>query len=311
MWQVLRLPGLAEEDDPLGREEGKALWAKDRSGKTRFDEDFLLTTKRRGSRSFNALYQQRPTSVEGLGIERSWWRRYEEDPQKVAATCDSIIISIDPTFKDIDSADYVGGFVFGRTGHRVFMLDGLREHLNAPNTIREIRRLKQKWPKARRILIEESASGPAIIQLIENELPGVTPVRAAGSKTVRLHWGVSSVAGFIEDGNVYLPRKHETRCSTPPTRGCAACVADQLVAEGAAFPHGAHDDLVDACVQGVSFLIPQGWAALRKWGAEVAEEKEAGLGFIQQHNVALRRSIRNKIDLQLKNKEVGSDMPGW
>jgi hypothetical protein len=88
-------------------------------------------------------------------------------------------------------------------------------------------------------------------------------------------------------------------------------VANELVAEGAAFPHGANDDLVDACVQGVSFLIPKGWAALRKWGREVAEEKEAGVGFVQQHNIALRQAIRNKVALLVKNKEVGSDMPGW
>lgn len=311
LWQQLRLPGLAEEDDPLGRQPGTALWPKDRSGKVRFDAEFLETTKRRGSRSFNALYQQRPTSLEGLGIERSWWRWYDEDPQKVASAADYTIITIDPTFKDTDSSDFVGGFVLARVGHRVFMVDGLREHLNAPKTIKAIRDLKQRWPQAKRILIEETASGPAIIQLLETELPGIMPVRAAGSKTVRLHWGVSSVAGFIEDGNVFLPRTHIQRCKEKPTRGCAACVAEQLVAEGAAFPHGAHDDLVDACVQGVSFLIPQGWAALRRWGNEVAEEKEAGLGFVQQHNIALRRAIRAKIDAQLKNKSTGADMPGW
>jgi predicted phage terminase large subunit-like protein len=297
LWEVLRLPALAEENDPLGRPEGEPLWPVGADGETKFDLDFMLTTKRRGSRSFNALYQQRPTSPEGLGIERSWWRWYDESPQKIAEMCDYVIQTWDPTFKDTDSSDFVAGFVLGRMGHKVFMLDGIREHLNAPKTIRAIRDMRRKWPMGKRILIEEAASGPAIIQMLEQELPGIMPIRARGSKTVRLHWGVSSVAGFIEDGNVYLPRKHE--------------VADHLVAESAAFPHGAHDDLVDAMTQGVQFLIPQGWAALKKWGREIAEEVDEGRGFIQQHKRSLLRAIQNKINEQLKNKATGHDMPGW
>lgn len=308
LWEVIRLPALAEEDDPLGRPDGAALWAKLRDGRVKFDTDFLETTKRRGSRAFNALYQQRPTGVEGLGLERSWWRWFDEDPRKVADLCDYVIMTIDPTFKDTDSSDYVAMLVLGRMGHKVFLLDGIHERLNAPRTIKAIRAMKQRWPAVKRVLIEESASGPAIIQLLETELPGIMPVRAAGSKTVRLHWGVSSVAGFIEDGNVYLPRLHTKHSDVAE---CHVEIAQKLVAEGAAFPHGAHDDLVDACVQGVSFLIPQGWAALRKWGDEVAEEKEAGLGFIQQHNIGIRRAIRKRVEENLKNKEIGADMPGW
>ncbi len=290
-WQVLKLPALAEEEDILGRPEGSALWPQ------RFTGEWLAATKKRGSRSFNALYQQRPVAPEGLGIERSWWRWYDPKELPPIEAFDYIIQSWDPTFKDTDSSDFVAGFVLGRIGHKVMMLDGLREHLNAPRTIRAIRTLRQKWPTGRRILIEETASGPAIIQLLEHELPGIMPIRARGSKTVRLHWGVSSVAGFIEAGNVYLPRGHE--------------VAEQLVAEAAAFPHGAHDDLVDALTQGVQFLIPQGWSSLSKWGREIAEEKEQGGGFIEQHVRSVKKAIRDRIDGNLKNKEVGADMPGW
>jgi predicted phage terminase large subunit-like protein len=310
LWQVLKLPALANEDDPLGRQAGEALWPCDQHGdvKPDFDEEGLALTKRRGPQAFRALYQQDPVGLEGLGIQRSWWRRYDEPPEKIAELCDTMLMSWDTTFKDTDSSDYVGGLVLGRLGQKVFLLDGIREHLNAPNTMREIRKMRSKWPQAKRVLIEESANGPAIIQMLEQEFTGIVPVRAQGSKTVRLHWGVSSVAGFIEDGNVYLPRAHSKHSEAGR---CHVEIAEELISEGAAFPHGAHDDLVDACVQGVSFLIPQGWANLRKWGKEIAEEVEANVGFVQQHNIALRQAIRKKVELQLKNKEVGSDMPGW
>jgi predicted phage terminase large subunit-like protein len=309
-WEVLRLPALAEEgdDDPLGRREGEALWAYDRDGKPRYPVSYLQDVKRRGSRTFNALFQQRPAGVEGLGVERLWWRRYSEEPAEIAGRCDKVIQSWDTTFKDTDSSDYVAGMVLGRMGERVYLLDAIQKHLNAPNTMREIRAFRRKWPMAKPILIEESANGPAIIQMLDSEIPGILPVRAKGSKTVRLHWGVSSVAGFIEDGHVYLPSKHTAHGD----RGdCHVEVAEELVNEGANFPHGAHDDLLDACVQGVSFLIPATWAALRKWGNEIQEEVEEGGSFVEQHVRAVKQAIKRKIEALQKNQDVGSDMPGW
>jgi predicted phage terminase large subunit-like protein len=157
--------------------------------------------------------------------------------------------------------------------------------------------LKKKWPQIRRILIEESASGPAIIQMLEREISGILPIRAKGSKVVRLHWGVNSVAGFIEAGNFYLPRGHNA--------------AEELVNEGASFPHGAHDDCVDAVVQGTQFLMPKSWSSLSRWGREIEEEKETGRGFVEQHRKAFHKAVDKKIALNLKNKEMGQDMPGW
>lgn len=291
-WTVLNLPAMAEEDDPLGRREDEPLWAE------KYDSDFLERERRLRPRAFTALYQQRPTPPEGLAIERTWWRYYDpEDERPALESFDKIIQSWDPTFKDTASSDFVGGLVLGVIGHKIYMLDGIREHLNAPKTVRAIRQMQKKWPAGKRILIEETASGPAIIQMLEHELAGITPVRVKGSKTVRLHWGLNSVAGFIESGNFYLPRGHN--------------VAEELVNEAAQFPHGAHDDLVDAMTQGAQMLIPKSWTNLSKWGREVAEEQEGGRGYIEQHNLAVRKAIRNRIEDGLKNKEVGQDMPGW
>ena len=291
-WQVLNLPALAEEDDPLGRAEDDPLWPE------KFDLEFLDNWRQKRPRAFTALYQQRPTPAEGLAIERTWWRWYDPKTERPPIEAfDRILQSWDPTFKDLATSDFVGCLVLGVLGHKIYMLDGLREHLNAPKTVRAIRDMQKKWPAGKRILIEEAASGPAIIQMLERELPGITPVRAKGSKVVRLHWGVNSVAGFIEAGNFYLPRGHN--------------VADELQNEAAQFPHGAHDDLVDALTQGCQMLIPKSWANLGRWGRELAEEKEGGTGFIEQHNIAVRKAIRKRVDLNLKNKEVGQDMPGW
>ncbi len=63
-WTILRLPALAENDDPLGRESGQALWP------ARFNEAALLhtkevQTKRDGAYAWESLYQQNPTPREG------------------------------------------------------------------------------------------------------------------------------------------------------------------------------------------------------------------------------------------------------
>lgn len=53
-WAVLTLPGLAEGDDPLGREPGAALWPE------WFSREALLAVRALSERHFEALYQQNP-----------------------------------------------------------------------------------------------------------------------------------------------------------------------------------------------------------------------------------------------------------
>ncbi|HEX2943025.1 MAG TPA: terminase family protein, partial [Rhodopila sp.] len=59
-WKVLRLPALAEENDPLGRPIGAALWPE-------WENEAALLRKRElvGERAWAALFQQRPRPVGG------------------------------------------------------------------------------------------------------------------------------------------------------------------------------------------------------------------------------------------------------
>jgi predicted phage terminase large subunit-like protein len=59
-WLVLNLPAIAEEDDPLGREPGEALWPE-------WEDVRQLERKRKaiGEREWFALFQQRPHPIEG------------------------------------------------------------------------------------------------------------------------------------------------------------------------------------------------------------------------------------------------------
>lgn len=74
-WSVLRLPAIAEEEDPLGRSPGEALWPE------RFPLPALEDIKNRiGVYSWNGLYQQRPTAREGFRFKRSWFTIVDATP---------------------------------------------------------------------------------------------------------------------------------------------------------------------------------------------------------------------------------------
>jgi predicted phage terminase large subunit-like protein len=75
--KIIRLPALAEDDDPLGRAPGQALWP---DGPDSFDVDFLHQQQALDPLGFSALYQQRPTVAEGVGFKMAAMRYYERLP---------------------------------------------------------------------------------------------------------------------------------------------------------------------------------------------------------------------------------------
>ena len=78
--KVINLPALAEDDDPLGRAPGEALWP---DGPDRFDEAFLLQQRRLDPIGFSALYQQRPTVEDGELFRREHVRYYRDLPENL------------------------------------------------------------------------------------------------------------------------------------------------------------------------------------------------------------------------------------
>jgi hypothetical protein len=69
-WTVIKLPALAEENDPLGRKVDEALCP------DRYDADALKKIRRGNERMFASLYQQRPAPASGLVFKGEWWQYY-------------------------------------------------------------------------------------------------------------------------------------------------------------------------------------------------------------------------------------------
>ena len=223
--EVVNIPVEAEENDILGRNIGDALCPE--IGK---DNKWLQEFKQRyadGKRAWNALYMGRPTSAEGNIFKREWWQYYNKLPEHIQL----IGISVDATFKDSDTSDFVAIEVWGKLNNDYYLIDLIKKRMDFPETLRAIRYMADKYPNKHSILIEDKANGSAIISMLKHEIGGIIAITPTESKIAR----ANAITGIVEAGNVYLPEY--------------ADFTGEFVEEFASFPNGVHDDLVDACTQ--------------------------------------------------------------
>lgn len=227
-WTVINFPAIAEEDDILERKIGEPLWPE-----FGFDVTRLKQIKSDvGSYVFNALYQQRPSAVDGNMFKRSWWKYYRNLPTMVRK-----LISVDATFKDSDTSDFVSIQVWGKRGADMYLIDRVKDRMDFPTTIQAIRNIVKKHPDATMKLVEDKANGPAIIAMLRREIGGIIGINPQGGKVAR----ANAVSPYIESGNVHLPQD-------------APWIHD-FVEECSSFPNAKHDDDVDAMTQALNRFI--------------------------------------------------------
>lgn len=225
-WEVFEFPAIKETnenpEDP--RAIGEALWP------DKYNLERLAKIKASaGSRVWGALYQQRPTALEGGIVKRGWIKFYKQLPARL----DEEIQSWDLSFKETKTSDFVVGQVWARAGANKYLLAEIRDRMDIVGAINAISTTAGRFPKTYAKLVEDKANGPAVIQLLKNKISGLIAVTPEGSKESRL----SAVAPEFEAGNVFLPDP-----------SIAPWVHD-YIEELVNFPNGAHDDRVDATSQ--------------------------------------------------------------
>lgn len=78
-WRILRMPALAEENDPLGRKVGEAI-----APQIFTTADLLAKKEATLPRDWKAMFQQSPTETAGDLYKREWFEpRYESAPTRV------------------------------------------------------------------------------------------------------------------------------------------------------------------------------------------------------------------------------------
>lgn len=228
----INIPLEAEENDILGRSVGDSLFPEIGKDNEWLKEFKRVYTTQEGSRSWNALMQGRPTAQEGNMIKRKWWKYYEVLPPMIQT-----VMSVDATFKDSDTSDYVAIQIWGKREADMYLIDSVNERMDFPTTVKTIISLKAKYRQISHIYVEDKANGSAIISVLRRKIPGIIAINPDGGKIAR----VNTVSGAIEAGNVYLPEEKQ--------------FTFDFVDQCSKFPNGENDDMVDAMSQALNRLI--------------------------------------------------------
>lgn len=199
-------------------------------------EKLLETKATLGDYFWSAMYQQSPKTIGGAIFKDGCVGYYL--PRDLPTKFDQVIQSWDMTFKDGEGTDYVVGQVWGKKGANAYLIDQVRERMGFTASKNAVISMREKYPEARVILIEDKANGPAIIDSLRMTVSGITPVTPDGSKIARAH----AMTGEWEAGNVFFP--HPTICEW----------SEPLLDRVTTFPACSHDDEIDAMTQAIRYL---------------------------------------------------------
>lgn len=237
-WTVLNLPAIAETEEliPLNpawnfrRVPGHVLHP-EREPRPVLEE----LKQAMGSVDFAAQYQQEPVPPTGHMVNWSWFRFYDSSP--VYRAGDRIILSWDTAMSAGQLSDYSVCTVMLVRRDSVYILDLIRERLDYPSLRRRVLDLYAQWRRVCPnlvLLIENKGSGMSLIQELRGMNLHPLPVDPHGDKVMRMHGQTAR----IEAGAVFLPLH--------------ARWLDEFRREVLSFPHGRHDDQVDALSQGLN-----------------------------------------------------------
>jgi predicted phage terminase large subunit-like protein len=185
---------------------------------------------------WSAQWMQQPTSEEGAIIKREWWRKWKHD---WIPDLHHVIQSYDTAFLKKETADYSAITTWGvfypneDSPANLILLDSVKERLEFPELRR--RALEQyKYWQPESVIVEQKASGtPLTHELRQMDIPVSTFTPSRGNDK---HVRVNTCAPLFESGMIWAPEQR---------------FAEEVIEECAAFPHGDHDDLVDAMTMAV------------------------------------------------------------
>jgi predicted phage terminase large subunit-like protein len=229
-WTTLNLPAIAEEHDALGRRIGEALWP------NRWPADRLMDVRKSlGAYWWSALYQQRPSPETGGVFDREWFRywssagvSYRLGDQLVRKEDCWRFATVDLAVSEREQADFTVAAMWDCTPFGdLVLLDLVRERMSAPRLMNMFKQLSRRW-NPEWLGVEKAGFQLAIVQQLRRDGATVKPLAAKGDKVSR----AKAASIRFEGGQVYFPSGGDWLID--------------LEAELLAFPHGQHDDQVDA-----------------------------------------------------------------
>lgn len=275
-WDVVSLPAIATSpDDAMGREVGAPLWPE-------WFTPAMFEQAKRDKRTWSSLYQQSPTIEDGGILKREHVRLWPA--KRPLPRLLYVVQSYDTAYTERTQNDPTAFAAFGvfmgpnpwddapgapEVPH-VMVLDTWTEHIEVPDLLPTVMRefasrygasaiqaahgvpLLGPRPKVSGdggrktdiVLIEEKGSGIGLCQQLARQGVPVRPYNPGRlDKIARAHL----VTPYLDAGLVWVP---ESTINPGKPRDWV----EPLLAQMAAFPHAAHDDLVDVLTQALRLL---------------------------------------------------------
>lgn len=238
-------------EDPR-KEEGELLFPE------LFPKEYL--DSRRGNtdkdrNQFSAMWQQDPVQEGGNIIKTAWLRYYKLSPEEQFIECSRGILSCDLAVKDKETSSYTVIQIWGIKYPNIYLIDQLRMRLNFVGKRDALVNMSAKWNQAKgpglsAKLIEDKASGPDVIEVLQDLIPGIIPFDGNDDKEERME----AISYLFEAGNVYIPGK-------PPKEGQEGSVdfshvpwVPEWVEEITRFPKAAFNDQAVAMSQAMVYI---------------------------------------------------------
>lgn len=185
--------------------------------------------------TYNAQYLQKPLE----NVNKIFLRNSLQmcDPVRIPKDRMRWIISVDPASKGGIENDFNAIALVGFCDGKYFVMDVENFHSDITELLRRCRAMRDRWGANIPILFEARANGQAAVQLLRRETNGILETHPCKDKIER-----AVMTKYLFDaGNVYF--------------GVRGIVWASLIAQFTEFPKVAHDDIVDAVVQGITYLM--------------------------------------------------------
>jgi predicted phage terminase large subunit-like protein len=238
-WQVIRLPALAEDDDPLDREPGAALWPQ-------WEDEAALLRRRDtlGEHAWSALYQQSPRPMEGSLFKTDRIEILDVAPASDGGQTVRAWDLAATAASGANDPDWTVGIklLHDHTGHFV-ILDVTRLR-GSPREV-ETAITEAARVDGRSVIIalpeDPGQAGRHQVAYLTRELAGhrIKSSRETGAKTTR----AGPVAAQVEVGNISLVRGNWNHAFLEELRE---------------FPFGRKDDQIDALSRAFNLLTESG-----------------------------------------------------
>jgi predicted phage terminase large subunit-like protein len=209
-WKIIRLPAIAEADDPMGRKPGEPLCPE------LFPLEELERIKARDAHTWASLYQGRPTGADGAIYKREHFRyaRVFADHIEVPGGAKPLaraglipfvtadLAVVEKTYADTSA---FGCFLADLQYKRLFMVGLSRGQMDGPAILSTLKRLHQDGYQ---LHAEKTAWHLHLLQVAVSQGIPVRALEADKDKVSRAHPAVAFMEGgrfFFAEGAAWLP----------------------------------------------------------------------------------------------------------